>query len=460
MIDIKTNELLEIFPNSSFINKRDVIVKEIYIDSRLTTENSLFAAVKGEHHDGHSFIKQATQNGAIAVLAEKPENSSDIFQIIVPDTVKALGILANFVRRKLKASVFGITGSMGKTTVKDILYHLLNERFNTKANKGNLNNHIGLPLTIFRADENTEILITEMGINHFNEMDYLLNIAEPDAGLISNIAGVHLEFLIDENGVLKEKRKLFDFINKNNGFFALNIENKYLKKLRKEKKSKTKLYTYGFSDEADFYAENIESGIRQNGLSFLLNGKFRINVPIFGKHNVINVLAGVAAAYHYIDDLEYLCKRLNSLKITKNRMKVEHIKNYTIINDAYNASPESMKAGLQFLSNERFPGIKAAVLGDMFELGKNEREFHKEIGLFCRNLRINSVYCIGDLSLNIFNAGLDNDKPIFHHLKNQKQLIDILKNSADVPVLIYFKASNGMKFSKLIEDFKKEVERK
>ncbi len=323
--------------------------KSIYhvsIDSRNIKNNTLFIAIKGERFNGHDFIEQVVENGAAAIVINekylKKIGDYVIPVITVKDTVVALGEIAKLWRAKLKTEIIGITGSAGKTTTKEILATLLSEKFKVNKTSGNNNNHIGVPLTILSTNEKHNVLVTELGTNHFGEITYTAAIASPDIALITNIGDSHLEFLKNRKGVFKEKSALFKETMKRGGKVFINNDDPILRKYGNTIKNKV---TYALNEKADYKSTVIGyDKFARPKISINVNGKIvTTTIPISGEKNVLNFTASFAIASELgLTNLQIL-KAAKKIKSYDKRLEIKNHKNFTLINDTYNANPDSMR---------------------------------------------------------------------------------------------------------------------
>ncbi len=337
-------------------------VTSVVIDSRNVVNDSLFIAIEGNKFDGHNFLRDAIKNGASAVVINKNKykkfNDIEIPVVTVRDTTKALGEVAKIWRNKLSdksgVKVIAITGSNGKTSTKEMIAELLNEKYSVNKTIGNNNNHIGVPLTIFSTNEKHDILVLELGTNHFGEIEYTSGIAKPDYALITNIGDSHLEFLRNRKGVFKEKEALFRVTSERNGFLFINNDDAMLRRTSGDYKNKL---TYGFDLKAG--KNNIDvkgefSGFTDDGRPkveiYYKNKKISQSLPLYGKHNASNYLAAVAVGLKLGLSKKEIDSGTKKLKAVNKRLNVKTIKDFILVDDTYNANPESMKYALELLS--------------------------------------------------------------------------------------------------------------
>ena len=427
-------------------------ISHISIDSRNIKKNTLFIAIKGERLDGHDFINQAVKNGASAILINENKlkgiDEYSLTVITVKDTTKALGDIAKIWRSKLKAKVIGITGSAGKTTTKEILSTLCSSKFKVNKTAGNYNNHIGVPLTILSTNEKHDILVAELGTNHFGEIAYTAPIAKPDYSLITNIGDSHLEYLKDRKGVLKEKSALLKETIKNNGKVFINNDDLLLRKFGRTIKNKI---TYSTTEKADFTASVVGYDDNAKPKVEIKSGKLSVNVklPLSGDANVVNYLAAFAVASELGIEKEKILKATKKIKSFNKRLEIKNHKNFTLINDTYNANPDSMKSSLNILNKIGNRKRKIAVLGDMFELGKESKIKHQELADYTNELMIDEIYTIGEM-MKLFDKKLSSRNKVHGHFTDRNSLKKLLKKIKLDNSAILIKGSRGMKMEEFV----------
>jgi len=427
----------------------------ISIDSRRVNENDLFIAIEGENHDGHEFIIEAFDNGASGAIVDKitlnSENITNKNIIKVSSTTSALGKIANAWRNKFpKLKMICITGSNGKTTTKEMTYSLLSVKNKTLKNTGNLNNQIGLPLTLLKLDKQHRICVSEIGMNDFGEISYLTGIAEPDVGTITNIGRAHLEKLITVEGVARAKGELVKDFNQENTFIV-NADDKHIAALASNIECKQISYSLNNKD-AEIYAENIISdNLESINFNLVINGKsIPIHLKGIGKHNVMNALCASGIAYSLGYSLDEIKDGFESYRPVDMRLEViKTPQGFKIINDSYNANPDSMSSALKELSSLKENNKTIAVLGDMLELGENSSLEHKNIGEYIKTLDIDMVITYGELSTNI-NKSLDS-KIKNLHVDTHEQAAQMLIENAGSSDIVLLKGSRGMQMENTIK---------
>ena len=452
MVKLKLNDLFNI--TSAVIYNPDDFnsISSVVIDSRIVKKNSLFIAVKGSNFDGHDFVNEAVKKGAAAVIINKNKLSKyddiNVPIVAVDDTIKALGEIANSWRRKLKAKVISITGSNGKTSTKEILSTLLSKKFTVVKTVSNNNNHIGVPLTILSANSKTDILVLEHGTNHFNEIEYTAKIAEPDYGLITNIGNSHLQFLKDKQGVFVEKKTLLDEVILRRGFIFINKDDKILKKYQTNFKQRI---TFGFS--ADSMIEGKILGYTTDGKTKIKiqspKYNLEIELPLYGKTNAKNILAAVAVCYKLGLTKKELIEGIKLLKAAKSRLDVIHGSKMILIDDTYNANPESMKSAFELVDRIKLFKKKILVLGDMFELGSKAKDLHLELASSILKLKPDFVLTIGK-NMKALSLALTGKIIIRHFNSRENMKIFLMKNDFSNSVILV-KGSRGMKMEEMIQ---------
>ncbi len=399
MIKLELNEIVRATGGSACGALPEGNIGSIVLDSRLADEKAVFIALKGERADGHSFIKGL--EGRILAAVVEHEVDAEVPQIIVPSTYKAVGAIGAYIRAKSGVKVVGVTGSVGKTSVKELTASVMEQRFRTLKTEKNHNNELGLPLTLFRLRDDDEVAVLEMGISWFGEMTRISKIAKPDMAIYTNIENVHTENLIDRDGVLRAKTELVANMPKG-GVLVLNGEDDKLAGY-KVPESLRAVY-YGFDGRFFSHAENI----RQIDLSLteftlcLGEEKTDVELPAAGRHMVLDSLAAAAAGYEMGLTACEIKRGLESFRPVDGRMTRIPFRGAVIINDCYNASPKSMEASLRVLASAK--GRRIALLGDMLELGEKTAELHRGVGALCAELGLDMLLTVGELAENIAAA--------------------------------------------------------
>jgi len=420
----------------------------VSVDSRSLKKNDLFIALKGEKFNGHNFVKTALKTCS-AALVERPvkiKTSSTV--IMVNSTFDALQEIAAFWRTKIPARVIAVTGSNGKTTVKDMLAHLLKKKFRVIAAEKSFNNFIGTPLTVLRADMKTEVLITEMETNVLGGTRLLSQIAQPKMGIVTNIGNTHLEFLKSKHNVFLEKSELLKSIDCSGAVF-INNDDAFADKMKKN--TPAKIVTFSVKRKSDFRAKILRQSF--TGSSFLLKGK-KLFLRVPGSFNVLNAAAAIAVARQFGIGWNSIKVGLLSFRPQSGRIQVKKIKNSILLNDSYNANPDSVKVLCEIVKREQ--GKKCLVFGDMLELGELSEKLHRQAGAdFARAGVVKIFYFSRYGSSFIAGAKKINKKIQAGIFKSKSKLINkIQKEAAQVYI---FKGSRKMKIEEVFHSVVKHL---
>lgn len=424
----------------------------VSIDSRKIKSNALFVAIKGKKFDGHTFIKDVIKNGAKAIVINRNYINKlgyvSIPVVAVPDTTLALGSIARIWRNKLNTKIIAITGSAGKTSTKEILAQILNEKYNVNKTISNNNNHIGVPLTVLSTNNKNDALIAELGSNHFGEIQYSAGIVQPDFSLITNIADSHLEFFKNRAGVLKEKSSLMEVTNARKGIVFINNDDKLLNNYGLKLKNKV---TYAFNNKADIQGKIIGyNSLGQAGIEITSSNKvLKLYSPLYGEQNAKNLLAAIAIAIKLGFTGKEIKSAVHKLRAVDKRLNVKLLHNFMLIDDTYNANPESMKSSLELLGRINAYSKRVAVLGDMFELGNNEILLHKKLYDAIKKNHIDSVFTIGSRMKHLA-ALLKNTNFETKHFNTRNALKSFLLQNTFSNSAILVKGSRGMKMEEFV----------
>ena len=434
-------------------------------DSRQVQADGLFFAVCGERVDGHRFISQVFAKGAAAVVTQKTpaqvqeESGEDCSAwgsyILVEDTLQALKAIAECYRIKVGIPVVGITGSVGKTSTKEFIAGVLSERFCVLKTEGNFNNEIGVPLTLLRIRPEHELAVVEMGISDFGEMHRLSKMARPNVCVMTNIGQCHMEQLKTRDGILKAKSEIFDYMA-SDGEIVLNGEDDKLSTLREIRGHHPHYFGLGGNPAEEVFAETIEShGLFGSEIVLNLGGTRRkVQVPLPGIHMVINAACAACVGKLFGMTGEEIASGIAKIKPVSGRNHLIPGAHYTLIDDCYNANPGSMKAALDLLSLADTK--KIAILGDMFELGENSDFLHAEVGRYAVSKQIDSLICVGENSLHMFEEACDYAEGTEHiaHFRTLDALLAVLQEEQETYLAegatILLKASHGMQFDRLL----------
>lgn len=422
----------------------DNAVSQVFTDSRMTCVEGLFVALKGPNFDAHDFIQHVAEQGAKGVVVEQ-RSSVDVPQLIVKDTRVALGDIARFNRRHLTAKFVAITGSSGKTTVKEMIASILQNAGTTYATKGNFNNEIGAPLSLLEMTDEHEFGVIELGANHAGEIDYTASIVNPDVAMINNVAAAHLEGFGDLQGVARAKGEIYSQLSES-GIAVVNCDDDFANYWLQHIENKT--LTFGIKNQAMVTAKNIrldDFHCARFDLCFEGN-KQAVQLPLAGKHNVYNALAAATCAIGLKIELENIATGLAQTPIVSGRLMSEELKSgCKVIDDTYNANMNSMKAAIELLSS--YDGERILVIGDMAELGEFGRQCHEEVGEIAQKEKIEKLYSCGVLTQFSHTAFTGAGK----HFTNQNDLIKQLKQEAKANTTILVKGSRSAQMEKVVQ---------
>lgn len=368
-------------------------VSAVCTDTRKMKLNSLFVAIIGEKYDPHDFLNQATGATAAVVSRIPSDAPKGVPLLVVSDTRVALGKLAALSRKELRAKVVAVAGSNGKTSTKYLIDSVLSSKLKGSCSPKSFNNDIGVPVTIFDAGEKDDYLVLELGTNHPGEIRNLTKIAQPDVAVITNCGEEHLEFLGDVAGVRRENASIIECLNPK-GLLIVNGDDADLVAAVADYRGKK--ITFGFKKTNDLFATNIVCD--QSGVRFKMNGRLDVFVPLLGKHTVLNSLAAIAVAKKFLLEEEEIVAALAKARGPEMRLQLEQVNGITVLNDAYNANPASMKAAIETLQSLATNGRRVAVLGDMLELGKTGEKHHADIGTLAAKCGFDQLVCVGPLS--------------------------------------------------------------
>ena len=421
----------------------DVEFFGVSTDSRSIEPGMLFVALHGPNHDGHDHLEQAHAAGAVAALVERPL-AIDMPQLVVADTRLALGQLAAAWRRQLQTPLVAVTGSNGKTTVKEMCAAILSRAGSTLATRGNLNNDIGVPLTLLRLSQEHRFGVIEMGANHAGEIAYLTQLAAPQVAIITNAAPAHLEGFGSIEGVARAKGEIFSGLS-DNGVAVINADDDYAG-LWRELSSGSRTLCFGLAKPADVGARGL-GDVHGSELEVLTPlGSFHLNLPLAGRHNIMNALAAITAALALNIDFSDIAAGLESLSVVKGRLTMRAgLNGATILDDSYNANPASLHAGLEVLASCR--GVRLLALGDMGELGDNAEALHRQAGNDARAMGIDGLYATGRLSRRASEAFGENG----HFYEQQQQLVEALLPQLNKEVTVLVKGSRSSRMERVVE---------
>lgn len=431
-------------------------VTAITTDSRTVDPGCLFVPIVGARADGHDFIPQVMEKGALCTLSERDLGNQNFPYIQVQSSLQAVKDLAEYYLEQLQIPVVGITGSVGKTSTKEMIAAVLAQKYRVLKTQGNFNNELGLPLTVFRLRDEDQLAVLEMGISDFGEMSRLAKVARPNTCVITNIGWCHLENLKDRDGIFKAKTEMFDFL-KPGGRVVLNGDDDKLCQVE-QVQGKKPLF-FGLEGTNDLWADEIQSlGLKGTRCQIHTSeGSFYVKIPMPGRHMVYNALAGTAVGLLYGLNLQEIQAGIESLQPVSGRFRILETGKYTVVDDCYNANPVSMKASLDVLKDGM--GRRVAILGDMGELGENEAQLHAQVGAHGATVGIDAMICVGPLCRHMAEAARETnpDLPVLS-LDSREELLNQLPQLVQEGDTILVKASHFMGFERVVEALEKLAE--
>ena len=437
---------------------------QLSIDSRTITPGALYVSLRGENHDGHDFALSALEKGASAVVVEDgwwalhrteypvfADHSTRMPVIIVHDSLDFLQQLGAWHRRQFDVPVIGITGSNGKTTTREMIATVLEQRYTVFRSSGNKNNHIGLPLMLLQLDDNIDVAVLELGTNHPGEIALLANLAKPTAAVITNIGKGHIGFFGTEAAVYHEKTALFDAVSAKQPIFV-NVEDKYLKNYPLNGRN---VVTVGWDKSCKIWAT--PDGQDKLGCPrFLLNGKQAIQLKIPGQHNIMNALMAAAIGFEWGLTDQEIADALQSFVPTNQRMQLIEKNGILIINDAYNANPNSMHAAIRYLSDLPCDGKRIAVLGDMLELGEFSDSEHAQLGKMIAQTNVDILFTYGTAARLIHDSAvaIAGDSIIAKWCESHEEIGRELNQVLSTGDALLLKGSRGMRIEAVLNYIK------
>lgn len=441
---MKVYEIVEATQGILVSGNRDDEINFFSQDSRQMTNGGMYIPLKGERFDGHDFIESAFQTGAQAIISEKDVSYEDKIVIKVKDTYQALKDMASYLRSHRPVKVVGVTGSVGKTSTRDMVYSVVKQKYKTLKTEGNYNNEIGLPLTILRYHDE-EVLVLEMGMNHLQEMSRLSMIARPDIACITNVGTAHIGELGSRENILKAKLEITDGM-KEGATLIINQDNDMLQTVELPHLNVVRV---GKSKEASIQASHIVLKETKSSFEVEYQGKKEtIEVPVQGEHNVSNALIAIAVGIELNIPLEDIKKGISEFKLTKNRMDILEKNHKTIIDGTYNASVDSMKSSIDVLAN--YKKRKVAILADMLELGNYSQQLHEEVGSYVASKGIDVLVCVGKEAKYIYQKAKESMKDVYYFESNQ-EVIAHLEELLKEDDVILVKGSHSMNLKEVVE---------
>lgn len=432
--------------------KGDLTVSSVSTNTRELSSGALFVPIKGNKFNGHDFIDNAFDAGAVATLTAEHDMvaaNPDKVYIKVRDTKVALQQLAAYYRKKFAIPVVGVTGSVGKTSTKELIASVLSEKFNVHKTEGNLNGQIGLPLTLLGLEDKHDVAVVEMGISEFNEMETLAKMAKPSHAVITNIGVTHIENLHTRDNIFKEKLKITSFLC-NSDYLFINGDDDILCKTQCSKDFN--VISFGITNDCMFTAKNIASKNETTSFNVLHDGTCQeFFIPTIGEHNVYNALVAIAVGLSMGMTNDEIQSGLAHFKNINMRQNIQRLGGLTIIDDTYNANPDSMKSALKVLAQLQKKGRKIAVLGDMLELGELATLLHEEIGHFAVCLEVDVVITVGELAKSIASGAR---KTLTHSFNSNKEAVECLKELIRLGDVVLVKGSRSMHMEEIVQEIK------
>ena len=454
-MDLYVRDIIKACNGELLQGDENKVLGEFSKDTRTIKKGEVYVGIKGENFDGNTLYELALENGAEVCIIQGVNISEDVKEkyadrtiIRVEDTIKALQEIAAYKRSLYKIPVIAITGSVGKTSTKDIIASVVGTQFKVQKTQGNLNNHIGLPLTILGL-KNHNALVVEMGMNNLGEISVLSKIAKPNIAVITNVGTSHIGNLGSRENILKAKLEILDGLDKN-GTLIINNDNDLLNVWAKEYSGSIQVRTCGIENKSDFLAKDISADEYSSSFEIEVNGKTeKIVVPIGGKHFIYNALSAIAVGLELGIPVSKIQDGIRSFELTKSRMELINLPDdVVVINDCYNANYDSMKAAIEYLGKIN-ANQKIAVLGDMLELGEFSEELHKKIGEEVAKNKIDVVITVGKYGKVIADTAAANGI-LSYKCNNNEEATSTIKKIMKKGDIVLVKASNGMKFKEIV----------
>ncbi len=449
---ITVQDILEVTKGTLIYGNKNEICENFSKNTKEVKDGDVYVGFKGEKLDGGKFYQEALEQGAKGCIINRIEgleikHFDNKFVIQVDDTIKAIGEIAKLKRSKYDIPVIAITGSVGKTSTKDIVYSVVSQKYKTLKTQGNMNNHIGMPMTILGLKKH-EALVVEMGMNHLGELSKLTDIAKPTIAVITNVGTAHIGNLGSRENILRAKLEILEGLS-NDGYAVVNNDNDLLHSWQKENKN-FKVVTYGINNDSMNMAKDII--YNDNSSSYKLYPEEKlIEVPVGGEAFVYNSLAAVSVGKLLDIPINQIAKGIKKFELSKMRLDLQKTKQgYTVINDCYNANYDSMKSAIEYLKSSEGKR-KIAVLGDMLELGDFSKELHEKVGKVVADNNIDILITVGNESKNIASIAKQNGIEHVYEFDNNKYAIDKLKKILKVDDAVLIKASNSMNFKEIVD---------
>lgn len=447
---MKVKEIVKATNGTLVTGNEEIEITGFTQDSRMVKEGDLYIPIIGEVHDGHKFINSAFENGAVATFSSTDIEVYDKVVIKVMDTLKALQDLAQYVRSSNPVKVIGITGSVGKTSTRDMIYSVISQKFNALKTEGNYNNEIGLPLTILRY-QNEEVLVLEMGMNHLQEISLLSKISRPNIAVITNVGTAHIGELGSRQNILKAKMEIIDGMQ--GGTLIINNDNDMLRGVAVDDLNMLRVGT----DNGNIVAKNIR--LQEDDSLFTLvvdTSEKEVHVPVPGKHFITNALLAVAVGQQMNISLDMCIKGIEEFELTKNRMDTLVLKNdIKVIDGTYNASEDSMRSSIDVLSN--YKERKICVLADMLEMGDYAKDLHVSVGEYVASKGIDILICKGQDAKYIQQGARAQGMANTIVFETNAEVIEYLRTIIQPKDVILCKGSNGMHLKEVVQYLKEKL---
>lgn len=441
MENMTIREILDATGGTLLCGDPSMVIKHISTNSMEMDKHTLFVPIIGERVDAHVFISSALKNGGACLTQEHDEAEGDAPYIKVPDTLKAMQQIASYYRSQMSLPIIGVTGSVGKTTTREMIAHVLKGKFRVFETIGNQNSQVGVPLTLDHLSAKDEIGVLEMGMSEPGQITTLGEIIHPNVGVVTNVGVSHIEMMGSRDNICREKLDIQNGLPED-GILFLNGDNDMIRKHLDYVKKPYEFF--GFADDCTYRAQNIREKGGQTLFEFCYQDtKEEILLNVLGKHNVSNALAAIAIGLRYDTPMDIIKQQLSTF--SGQRQNIVHINGYVLIDDAYNASPDSMKASLNILSDYKTRGRKIAVLSDMLELGPDSPKYHQEVGHFIASKKVTDLFVTGNLSkYYIEEAWKENPALHTRYFSTNGELINFLETYLKKNDIVLIKGSNGM----------------
>lgn len=455
--------------NEAVMSRADaeaLMVDSVIIDSRQGAEHTLFVPFIGERHDAHDFIADTYRLGTRVCFTSRKRmeaKTDGMVYICVEDTLEALQKLGTAFRKRFHGKVIGITGSVGKTTTKEMVALAMSDKAKVLKTFGNRNGQIGVPLMMLELDDDTDVAVIEMGMSLPGEMKILAQIAQPDMALMTNIGVAHIGQLGSQENILKEKLNICSCFGKEGGVLLVNGEDEWLNRVEEylPKDKKIKVVRFGLSNNSDYYADAVQGAECSTDFMFSVkNGDDKVNVslPVLGMHNVIDAVSALAVAKEAGKDVIMAKKLLASYEPMASRGRLEQVGGLLLIDDTYNASPDSMRSGLDMVESLKTSGKKLVVLADVLELGKLSETCHREVGAYAAGKKIDCLVTIGTEARYIAEeaqAVLNGDGIQIVICESRDEAFEKTLSGLNTGDVVYMKGSHGMRLDLLAQQVRK-----